>query len=456
MAEKFGDVRDAIRDRASRVRMQCDVMEQVAAHCGVALQIHFPNGTIDHVVPITPPKAELLVKSNFEQWIVLGDYLAIYDKDRNLIEAEITHLSGVNPVASGWSLMDLPGVSWGPPCQPRIFELFDVYSQDEVIKHIKAELAEPSSRLDLLEDRLWTLPLRSVDGELAAEMSSCSAELLSIDTHDRSDQCQTLGIKLLNQECRNHDEALELLERTSSALFFEMDLRYNIQLMLARRRSSALQAWPHTLKTSDKDAQKAPQMPRVRYQRDAVSLYLHGRSSRDLPLSQFLAYYQAIEYHFPFFVERDLLKRIRNELRDPRFNPENESHLQRLLRLTGSGARKPISEQEQLRITLAECVDETGLAAFLKGDDARWRAIGDKSTIKCVQVVNDKNRDFPLIAQLAKRIYQIRCRIVHAKEDGGPEATPLLLPASPEVRYLWHDVGIVQYLAQQVIIAGGS
>jgi hypothetical protein len=45
---------------------------------------------------------------------------------------------------------------------------------------------------------------------------------------------------------------------------------------------------------------------------------------------------------------------------------------------------------------------------------------------------------------------------VHAKEDGGPEAMPMLLPTSPEARYLLHDVGIVQYLAQKVIIAGAG
>jgi hypothetical protein len=272
MAEKFGDVRDTIRDRASRAGMKCDVIGKKATRCGVTLQIHFPNGTVDHIVPITPSKAELLVKSSFEHWIVLGDYLAIYDKDRNLIEAEITHSSGVNPVASDRSLIDLPGVSWGSPSQPGFFD--ESYSQDEIIEHIKLALANPHSRQYLLNDRSWTLPLRSVDGELTAEMSSCSAELLSIDTPDRSDQWETLGIKLLNQECRNHDEALELLERTSLALFFEMDLCYNIQLMLARCSSSALQARPHTLKTSDKDARKTPQIPRVRYRRDAVSLRL--------------------------------------------------------------------------------------------------------------------------------------------------------------------------------------
>ncbi len=365
MAEKFGDVRDAIRDRAQRAGIKCGVIEDVAAYRGISLQIHLPNGADDHAVTVTPSRAELLVESSFEHWIVLGDYLAIYDKGSNLIDAEIIHLSGVNPAVSGWSLMDLPGVSWGPPWQPGLFD--EYYSQDEIIE---AALTEPYSRQELLKERPWTLSLRSVDGELTAEMSSCSSGLLSIDATDRSKQWQTLGIKLLNQECRNHDEALKLLERTSSALFFEMDLRYNMQLRLARRRFSALRTRPRTVKESGEDAWKPPQMPRVRYQQDAVSLYLHGRSS-GVPLYQFPAYYQAIEYHFPLFVERDLLKRMRNKIRDPSFNSENNSHLQQLLRLTGGGTRKSLNEREQLRITLAECVDEAELVIFLKSDDAR-------------------------------------------------------------------------------------
>jgi hypothetical protein len=449
MAEQFGDLRDAIIDRARRSGMKV----QVTTHCGIALQIYLPNGAVDHVVLVTPSKAELLVKSSFEHWTVLGDYLAIYDKSHNMIEAEIIHLSGLSPVVYDLSLMDLPGVSWGPPWQPNLFD--EDYSQDEVVETIKTALANPHFREATLINRPWTLPLRSVDGGLTAEISSCSAELLSIDTPDRSEQWQTLGIKLLNQECRNHDEALDRLQCISSALFFEMDLCYNMQLTLARRR--ALQAQSHTLKTSDEDTRRPPQMPRVRYRHDAVSLYLHGRSSHSLPLSQFLAYYQAIEYHFPFFVEQDLLKRMKAKLRDPRFDSEKESHLQELLHLTGSGARRALKEErEQLKTTLAACVDETRLVDFLKGDDARWRAISSRSTIKYVPVVNDRNSESSLIAQLAERIYQIRCRIVHAKEDGGPKAKPMLLPTSTEVRYLWHDVGIVQYLAQQVIIAGAD
>jgi hypothetical protein len=55
--------------------------------------------------------------------------------------------------------------------------------------------------------------LRSTNDSLAAKMSSRSIGLLSIDTLVRSDeQWQKLGIKLLNQDCQNHDETLKLLE----------------------------------------------------------------------------------------------------------------------------------------------------------------------------------------------------------------------------------------------------
>jgi hypothetical protein len=277
---------------------------------------------------------------------------------------------------------------------------------------------------------------------------------LQVDDHWR-----TLGIKILNREYQGHDEALEFLERTSSALFFEMDLRYDMQLGLVERQLVvARRSRPRGAREEhEPEMWKAPQMSRVRYQHDAVSLYLHGRSSVRLPLSQFLAYYQAIEYHFPMFVERDLLRRLRNKLRDPGFSPEDNTHLHQLIRLMGSarGGRYP-DEREQLTIALSECVSEAELIDFLKVNELRWSAVCDKNMVKGVHAVNEKNRDFPLIGQIAKRIHQIRCRIVHAKEDGGPEAMPMLLPTSPEARNLWHDIDVVRYMAQKVIIAGAA
>jgi hypothetical protein len=390
-----------------------------------------------------------LAECDFERWIILGDYLAIYDESRKLIEANIMHLRG--NLRIGKSLMDLPGVSWGPPRDPGLFDEWPTYFDFD------AALADPASKEALLSDRPWSLPLREADEKPIAEFSSCSPELLALDLPPHiSDHWRTLGIKIFNQEHQSHDEAFKFMEQMSSALFFEMDLRYGMQFGLVQRRLVGDHFRPHSTNWPE-SIWKAPKLPRVRYQHDAVSLYLHGRSSARLPLSQFLAHYQAIEYHFPMFVRRDLLMRLRNKLRDPGFSPESNEHLHQLIRLMGHmGSGRHPDEWEQLATTLSECVDEVELMDFLKEDELRWKAICDKNTVKGVHVVNEKNQNFTLVRQIAKRIYQIRCRIVHAKEDGGPGALPMLLPTSPEARDLWHDIDVVRYLTQRVIIAGAE
>jgi hypothetical protein len=115
-----------------------------------------------------------------------------------------------------------------------------------------------------------------------------------------------------------------------------------------------------------------------------------------------------------------------------------------------------LEEWEQLAIVLSECVSEEDLIDFLKDDELRWKSIHSRGIIEGVYVIKENDQSFPLVKQTAKRIYQIRCRIVHAKEDGGPEAMSMLLPTSLEVRNLLHDIDIVRYLAQKVIIAGAE
>lgn len=57
---------------------------------------------------------------------------------------------------------------------------------------------------------------------------------------------------------------------------------------------------------------------------------------------------------------------------------------------------------------------------------------------------------------VADRIYDIRCKIVHTKNDlreGEPE---LLLAFSAEAQRLDFDIELVQYVARSVLIAGSS
>ena len=249
----FGDARDEIAERARRAKMKIEVTEATIER-EATLSIEFPNGPTVYAMAINRSRANTLLEYNFEQWVILGDYLVIYDETRKLIEANIVHLVG--SVRFGKSLMDLPGVSWGSRREPGLFD--DL----ERTEDFDDALAEPASKEALLKDRPWKLPLRGADETPVAEFSSCSPGLLALDASARIDNhWRTLGITITTQEHQSHDEASKLMEQTCSALFFEMDLRYGMQLGIAQRRLIARQSRPHYPKEAEAPIWKAPQVP---------------------------------------------------------------------------------------------------------------------------------------------------------------------------------------------------
>jgi hypothetical protein len=57
---------------------------------------------------------------------------------------------------------------------------------------------------------------------------------------------------------------------------------------------------------------------------------------------------------------------------------------------------------------------------------------------------------------VADRVYDIRCKIVHTKTDTRDGSVELLLPFSPEAEQLSFDIDLVQHLAQLVLVASSS
>ena len=58
--------------------------------------------------------------------------------------------------------------------------------------------------------------------------------------------------------------------------------------------------------------------------------------------------------------------------------------------------------------------------------------------------------------EVADRIYDIRCKIVHTKGGSRQGDVELILPFSSEEQMLYLDIDLVQYVARQVLIAASS
>jgi hypothetical protein len=231
-----------------------------------------------------------------------------------------------------------------------------------------------------------------------------------------------------------------------------MDLRYSVPLTLVRQRPPTSEIRAARLKRGT----SAPIDKLVNsYSEQPVAMYFYGRSATGMPLLQFLAYYQAIEFFFPSFANADALTRVRNLLRDPLFNREDQGDIQKIASVVQGSLRGGSTESEQLRTTLHACVQDFEIKEFLSTSSARKEFFTSNSPLKEVGKINlDSGNKVRLIDQFSDRIYTLRCRIVHAKETGGPKEQELLLPFGAEADSLRHDVALLQFLAQKVIIAG--
>ena len=272
-----------------------------------------------------------------------------------------------------------------------------------------------------------------------------------VSSLDPFENDSNLTIRLCNLNITNQEEASTLLERVAHSALFQIDLQHSYLLRLARnspRRGSFRQ--------KSKPRSALP-FPSHRYDRDPMALYVYARGALGMPLLQFLAFYQCLEFYFPRYARQEALHALTNVLKDPRFNPHSTTDVERALNVVQRGAGRDFgNEQSQLKATLHHCVSAEDLREFLQKDEKRKGHLEGKS-IQGAHRVAFKDVKADLHAEVAHRIYDIRCRIVHAKSSGvnGREEAPLL-PFSNEEDALYYDIQVVQFLAQQALIAAST
>jgi hypothetical protein len=192
------------------------------------------------------------------------------------------------------------------------------------------------------------------------------------------------------------------------------------------------------------------------YERNPSSLYWYARSASSMPLLQFLAFYQCIEFFFPRYSRQEAIARIRHVLKDPQFNGTKDSSINTILNITMDGRRGSfLEERKQLAATLKHCVDESALRDFLNETEERTRYYGSEYK----QISNKKitlSDDPAVVDQSAERIYDIRCKIVHTKNLESGEGDEMILPFSEEADLLMEDVELIKFLARRVLIASSS
>lgn len=248
----------------------------------------------------------------------------------------------------------------------------------------------------------------------------------------------------------NHDEAANILKKISNAIFFQVDLEGNIALTLTKDRRVRFIGRPLT-----KRAIESMKFPEMEYDDVPISLYWYARSATGMPLLQYLAFYQVIEFYYPTYSQAEARKRIKNILKNPSFRPDKDADIGKILSLFNNRGKLG-DEKTQLKATITECTSVEELKTFILDDEDRKEFFQSKNKGISNFKIALQNEGSDLITQVCNRVYDIRCKIVHTKEDYQTDSLDILLPFSKEAEQLVYDIELIQYLSQKVLISAST
>ncbi len=412
----------AERDIASSV-------EEATEDRGGSITFKLPSGRGEREVTILYFMAKAAREGDVAKWRLSEKYTAIFHSETGQTEVGLAlprHQGEVVPI---W---DLEGVIKGPD--------FGSHTDEPLDSSLFSSVSSSFVRIFGVEID-WHLPIET--DEYSMSIGPVSDMLFAVR---RAGFDSVLSIKVKHRDGADGPTADAMIDGPVRDFLTELDFAYGLSIQLASW-SSPLATVPLTLDGA------TPSFPRNSYADEPKTLYWYGNGAKELPLVQFLAYYQVLEFYFPQFNREAVIHRLRTKLKDPSFDAGDSAHLDRLISATAEAHYGVRNELEQLRATLRTCVDDDDLKAYLMDESRRDHFTRNKQSMKSVRPINLKQ---DLHEQVAGRIYQIRNRIVHTKDLDEGSGLELLLPTSQETKTMGPEIRLVRWLAQRAMIHGST
>ncbi|MBF0647143.1 hypothetical protein, partial [Desulfuromonas acetoxidans] len=268
------DLQQKLIKRCNDAGIEAELREYFDGDTYVA--VGMPNGRDKRWTSFSSSEAITEILSfDFEKYTFLGEFVAIANYSENLIEAVIRPINGM----------------------PRHFlqrRIFGEVSEGEEIEPI------------VLEENYLGRSIKIEIGEASGAM-----RMLARGPFGRNG---ALSVKISGINISQHNQSLQILRKLSDSLFFQLDLQDGFALSLVRDRRHTRRPGHRPRRRPHERAEL--EFPKIEFDEGPSSLYWYGRSALGMPLLQFLAFYQVIEYYYPTYSQEEARRRIRSILKD--------------------------------------------------------------------------------------------------------------------------------------------
>lgn len=172
---------------------------------------------------------------------------------------------------------------------------------------------------------ITSIPLPGID-DLTISIGYCSPDFAFLtgarERGPRGMHSRRITLKIAGSKVQTHDSAKDALEKIANSIFFQIDLNFEIAMNLQSQRESYIDRRNKRMrKQKSIDVSATLKEPKYEYDNEPISLYWYAKESANMPIFQFLAYYQSIEFYFPIYSSFEAKQKIQSLIKDPRFNP---------------------------------------------------------------------------------------------------------------------------------------
>jgi hypothetical protein len=189
--------------------------------------------------------------------------------------------------------------------------------------------------------------------------------------------------------------------------------------------------------------------PQRSYNPNLVAYYNLALSSESLILA-YLSLYKILEYFFLSTAETTLHRRLRDKLAAPDFNLRNQGQLRQVAALIRKHDQR-MDEQKMLAGVISHYFMPDEINGWLDEDEDRREYFTTLAQVFGKSETLDLNPS-QYAGSLAGRIYHIRNTLVHNKEG----ELPRFIPFSGQEEVLYHELPLMLYLAEQLIVKTGE
>jgi hypothetical protein len=433
MSKSFDNILKRVEEKGLKTKTYSpsvdleDDESEVKNHKGVIIQI--PEGRdTKNIILLDDKEIKTVEKSQFEKFKFIKSYEAIWSSELKTLECQI-QTEGV--MQSSMML------------KRRLDFLF-------------GKKVAQTEEDDEISPKNYEFP--SPDEKTKIYLGECSLEFSILTSYKRQlffsrGRLRTIiTLRIEGLELMTHEQALQYLLKIGNSVLFQIDLATNVPIHLSFDRDIFKELRIRNVsKTSP-----ALKPPKFEYDHETMSLYWYARTALNMPLLQFLAFYQILEFYFPQYSYKEAQQKIKNLFKNPTFDINKDNDIAQVLNIikVSSKGKTFGDERTQLKATIQSCVDNESLWDFFYETTERKDFFDAQAKNKGLvkQKISFTNKEADIRVDTANRIYEMRCRIVHTKDE---DELDLILPTSPEISLLKQDLELIEFIARRVLIAGG-